>query len=698
MSFTRKVAIAFGLGSAILLALAVLSYRESARTATDEDWVAHTHAVRAQIEGLYGDLTGAEANQRGYIITGEDDYLKLYSEAVASVHENYSSVQRLTADNPVQQAALDDLNPLIILRLSQMQESINSRVAQGPAAGIAAVQNNRGGDTMAGIRAIIARMTAEEDRLLTARTAMANASERKVKSVIVLGYALAFVFLFVASAVVYNEMENRRKAEESAEIYGSLVQSVKDYAIFVLDTRGRVVTWNPGAEKIKGYRASEIIGQHLSKFYPPDDVAAGKPEIELNTAAVEGQYEEEGWRVRKDGSRFWASVTITAVRDSEGNLRGFSKVTGDFTQRKKIADALQLSERKFRALFDFSPDAIVVSDQKGKIVQTNSQVRAVFGYGHDELFGLRVETLIPERFRNLHPGHRAEYNAHPRTRPMGAGMELYGKRKDGTEFPVEISLSPLETEEGVLVTSAIRDISERRRVEREIARRSAELEAANKELETFCYSVSHDLRAPLRGIDGFSQALLEDYGGKLDSAAQDSLQRIRAATQRMGMLIDDLLNLSRFTRMEMQRQPTDLSAIGKEVAATLQQSQPRRDVEVVIAPELRSESDPRLMRVVLENLLGNAWKFTSKKQHARIEFGKTKSNETSAFFVKDNGAGFDPAYAGRLFGAFQRLHAMTEFPGTGVGLATVQRIILRHGGRIWAESAVDQGATFYFTV
>jgi PAS domain S-box-containing protein len=476
------------------------------------------------------------------------------------------------------------------------------------------------------------------------------------------------------------------------------VVRVKDYAIFMLDTRGRIVTWNPGAEKIKGYRASEIIGQHFSKFYLPDDIAAGKPETELNTAAVEGQCEEEGWRVRKDGSRFWASATITAVRDDRGKLRGFSKVTGDFTQRKKIAEALQLSEKKFRALFNFSPDAIIVSDQKGKITQTNSQVRAIFGYSQDELFGLPVETLIPERFRNAHPGHRKEYNAHPRTRPMGEGLELYGRRKDGTEFPVEISLGPLETEDGILVVSAIRDVSERKRAEQEIRRRSAELEAANKELEAFCYSVSHDLRAPLRGIDGFSQALLEDYGSKLDAEAQDSLQRIRSATQRMGMLIDDLLNLSRFTRIEMQRQPTDLSAIGKEVVATIRQSQPPRDVEIVIAPELRAESDPRLMHVVLENLLGNAWKFTSKKEHARIEFGRTNRNGASAFFVKDNGAGFDPAYTGRLFGAFQRLHAMAEFPGTGVGLATVQRIIHRHGGRIWAEGAVDQGATFYFTL
>lgn len=242
------------------------------------------------------------------------------------------------------------------------------------------------------------------------------------------------------------------------------------------------------------------------------------------------------------------------------------------------------------------------------------------------------------------------------------------------------------------------EIEERKRVEMQIQGMNTELLAANKELEAFSYSVSHDLRAPLRGIDGFSLALLEDYADKLDEDGKDYLQRVRAATQRMGALIDDLLNLSRVTRTEMKLQRADLSAIVQSIAAELQKTQPERQAEFRIEEGVQASVDSHLIRITLENLLGNAWKFTSKRESAWIEFGRTHCDGKLTYYIRDNGAGFDPAYADRLFGAFQRLHDKSDFPGTGVGLATVQRIIHRHGGRIWAESAVERGATFYFTL
>jgi signal transduction histidine kinase len=235
-------------------------------------------------------------------------------------------------------------------------------------------------------------------------------------------------------------------------------------------------------------------------------------------------------------------------------------------------------------------------------------------------------------------------------------------------------------------------------LEERVIERTTQLEVANKELESFSYSVSHDLRAPLRSIDGFSQALFEDYGDKLDAQGRSDLQRVRAATQRMAQLIDDMLNLSRVSRGEMRREIVDLSSMVRNIAEELKAAEPDRKVDVAIADGIQAEGDVRLLRVLVENLLRNAWKFTGKKPAAKIEFGISQNNGKPVYFVRDDGAGFDMAYAGKLFGAFQRLHAMTEFNGTGVGLATVQRIVDRHGGKVWAEGKVDQGATFYFTL
>ena len=235
-------------------------------------------------------------------------------------------------------------------------------------------------------------------------------------------------------------------------------------------------------------------------------------------------------------------------------------------------------------------------------------------------------------------------------------------------------------------------------LEQRVEERTKELATTNKELEAFSYSVSHDLRAPLRSIDGFSQALLEDYSDKLDSAGRDHLERVRRAAQRMSVLIDDMLNLSRVTRSVMRREKLDLSAVAKSIAADLQEAEPGRRVEFVIESDLMAVGDSQLLRAAMENLLRNSWKYTSAHPCARIEFGKSQQNGKHPFFVRDDGAGFDPRYSDRLFGAFQRLHTATEFPGTGVGLATVQRIIHRHGGEIWAEGAVEKGATFYFTL
>jgi PAS domain S-box-containing protein len=334
---------------------------------------------------------------------------------------------------------------------------------------------------------------------------------------------------------------------------------------------------------------------------------------------------------------------------------------------------------------------MVIVDASGKIVLINAQTETLFGYSRQELLDRPVEVLIPERLRENHPEHRQGYFARPVARAMGSLLDLYGIKKDGTEFPIEISLSPLDTEDGVLVSSAIRDITERRAIE-------SALKAANHELEAFSYSVAHDLRAPLRGMNGFAHLLLDAYHDRLDAQGQDWLLEILSNARRMGALIDALLSLSRVARIELKREWVDLSAIARASAAQLAASDVAHGaVQVTVADGLYTAADPHLARTVLDNLFSNARKFTSRVPQPRIEFGALEDDDARAFFVRDNGAGFDMEFANKLFVPFQRLHTVAEFPGTGIGLASVQRIVRRHGGRIWAEGRIGHGATFYFT-
>jgi PAS domain S-box-containing protein len=364
------------------------------------------------------------------------------------------------------------------------------------------------------------------------------------------------------------------------------------------------------------------------------------------------------------------------------------------------------AELKLDRLLGSMPDTLVIINAEGKIVSSNAHTEKLFGYNERELQGERMALLVPERLRQIQRQYYANHFSQRGNRVLTTTIELYGLHKDGREFPIEVSTTQLASEKGLVVTSAIRDITERKKVEQQISKlnkelehRAMELETANKELEAFSYSVSHDLRSPLHNIDSFSQILMEDYANRLNADGRDYVQRLRASCKHMEDIIDALLLLSNTTRSELMIDTFDLTALAHAVAADLKQKAPDRLVDWAIADGLTAEGDPQLLRVVLENLFGNAWKFTANHPRARIEFGALpQSNGVRTYFVRDDGAGFDMTRAKKLFSPFNRLHDQNEFKGTGIGLATVQRVIHRHRGKIWAEGLVNQGATFCFTL
>lgn len=369
-----------------------------------------------------------------------------------------------------------------------------------------------------------------------------------------------------------------------------------------------------------------------------------------------------------------------------------------FVERKTVEELLTASEERFRGMAEAASDAIISADSSGNITYFNRGAERMFGYIAGEAVGQPLTLLMPETFRDAHRQGLKRFLSTGEARVIGKTVELVGKRRDGAEFPLELSLSTLRTSEGVFFTGILRDATERKRFEAEILDRNKQIEAANKELEAFSYSVSHDLRAPLRAMDGFSRILLEKQTSQLPPENQRYLGLIRDNAQQMGRLIDDLLAFSRLSRQALRKQTVAPAEMVRQALNDLRHEETNGQVQISVGDLVACQADPALLRQIFVNLLSNAIKFASGREGARVEIGCFTDNGEPVYFVKDNGAGFDMKYADKLFGVFQRLHRAEEYEGTGVGLAIVHRIVSRHGGRVWAEAEMDKGATFYFTL
>ncbi len=500
----------------------------------------------------------------------------------------------------------------------------------------------------------------------------------------------------------------RVQPAETARWYLAAIVDSSDDAIVGKDLRGWVVSWNAGAERIFGYTAAEMVGQPITRLLSPD-----RPEEEariLEEVKRGGIRHYETVRLRKDGQPVDLSLTASPVKNTRGEIIGISSIARDITERKRVERELAESRARFSSVISSAMDAIISVDASQHIILFNSAAEEMFRFPAAEALGQPLDRFLPARFRQAHHQHVEEFGRTGTTsRAMGHLRPLSGLRADGEEFAIEASISHVEVAGQQIFTVILRDVTERQRAEEQIRRmnadleqrvehRTAELTTANQELEAFTYTVAHDLRAPLRHIDAFTRIVHEEFAAGLPPEAQHYLENIRKGSNRMSELVDDLLNLARVGRQELKRRPTPLGDLVAQVVADLGRDTGERKIDWRIQPLPTFECDAGLMKQVFTNLLSNAVKYTRPCPLAVIEVGVLDMNGSSAIFVRDNGVGFSMKYANKLFGVFQRLHRAEDFEGTGVGLATVERIVRKHGGCVWTEAAVNKGAVFYLAL
>ncbi|MDK9704530.1 MAG: PAS domain S-box protein [Sulfuritalea sp.] len=510
--------------------------------------------------------------------------------------------------------------------------------------------------------------------------------------------------VLVILADIHQRKQVERELSHSREMFSHVFQSNPTAVAISRIADGRYLDVNPGHCRLFGWRREEMVGRSSVEL----GIWPNQAEREKWAAELRKTGQLANWTAElcdRNGKRLNAAITADIFSVAEEPV--VLAFVSDYTDLRQAEAGLRRSEERFGRMFQASPVATVVSRlADGAYLDVNEAFTRHFGWSREEVLATTAKRL------GIWPdlAVRARWLATLQEKGAVRDFDVELCTRSGERRQCIISAELIDFDNEQCLIALIHDISDRHRAEDEVRRLNSELEErvlhrtmelteANQELESFAYSISHDLRAPLRGIDGFSRLLQEEYEQRLDTQGREYLARVRRAAQRMGTLIDDLLELSRVTRQEMKRQPVDLSAICREVAAGLRQEQPERAVEVSIEPHCTCQGDPQLLRVLLENLLGNAWKYTRTTPHARIEFGVERDPaEGDVFYIRDNGVGFDMAYAGKLFSPFQRLHNPNEFEGSGIGLASVWRVVRRHGGKIWATAEIGQGATLRFTL
>ena len=698
LSLERTIVMGFALAFAVLFGVAVLLSKAGRQREAAAQRLSHTEGIAAEIRGVLVGTREAEGSIRSYVITGDETALGPYQQSLDAVNQHLTRLRDLMDDNLTQRHRLDQLEALVARRIGSLQQEMSLRKSLGFALDQELPLESAGLTLTNQIRDLTAEMETEERRLLQQRSAAADASSRATTRIVLAGTLVGAGLLLAIAVKIHRGIAERKQEEQRLRLSEARFRALMDNSpvlAYLKDEEYRLVYANATLERCFGVERGALLGKTDIEWLP--EQVARETRRSDEEALKSGKPREFTEAVpTPDGiAHQWLVVKFPVEEASGRRLVGGLAV--DVTDHKRAEDQMRKSQAMFEKLFEASPDAIIATDRRGQIVGTNAQVERVFGYSYQELVGQSIEILMPDRLRGAHAIHRQAYYSQPHTRPMGEALAVYGRRRDGTEFPVDVLLSAVEFEEGQVVLSVARDVTERKRAEQELARRAQELARSNAELEQFAYVASHDLQEPLRMIASYTQLLERRYAGKLDADADEFIRYTVDGVSRMQELIQGLLTYSRAGRRERSLQPVDCQAAVdhalENLRAMIQESGAAvtgGDLPVVKADEIQ-------LTQLFQNLIANSIKFRGERAPA-IHLNAERNSRYWTFSVRDNGIGIEPQHSGRVFVMFQRLHGRGEYPGTGMGLAICKKIVERHDGRIWVESEPGKGSTFFFTL
>jgi PAS domain S-box-containing protein len=714
LSIERKTALGLGLVGLLLVLVSMMAYHNSRASLENSRWVTHTREVIAELNAAQSAVDAWQNAVHEYLLTGESSYLKPYRDSFSSVVDHVDRLTTLTADNAPQNVRAVALRSQLTALFNAMDQTVNSRYEKGLVAAQRDLLVRRGRSETAAIRATIATMRSEEEQLLGVRERTLQASTRLTA----IGFVSVIMFEIMMLGLIYyvirKDITERKRTEvalrESEERFRILVDGITDYAIFRLTPTGQVASWNQGAERIKGYKQDEILGRHFSCFYPPEELASGFPERELKMAALAGRCEEEGWRVRKDGSRFWANVVITPLRDESGTLRGFSKITRDITERKGAEERLHESEERHRMLFDNNPHPTWAYDRETlRFLAVNKAAVRKYGYSTAEFLAMTVKDIRPsEDIPAL-----LESVAHVREGNENVS-DWKHRLKDGSIIDVEITSYALNFFGRPAEVVVAVDISQKKRAEAERTKFIDSLAAANRQLELrnreveqatklkskFLASMSHELRTPLNAIVGFSGLLADGTAGEMNDKQKRFVAHIKDGAHHLLQLINDILDLSKIEagQLEIRCEDFQVKDALPEVLSTIRPLAMAKHIQVHhdLAASYSIYADRVRFKQILYNLLSNAVKFTPEGGQVSVHYAE--QGELVCISVADTGIGIRAEDQEVIFEEFRQIDGDGAHEGTGLGLAITKKLVEQQGGNIWLESEFGKGTRFSFTL